>query len=205
MVFTWYFISDANSELELWSFESSKTWGIWGLSVPKKGLQGLVFGHIEAPPDPIAPIAPTPIHQQQWHHRWQMPCSYLAKAVFALVDVVGETRHLFQAPSLRPLCHRIHWSHLFLRHSDIVCFLHSSSKFWTREQLFRYAVFDGWSFLLHGMNFLFLMKCLVCTRLFNVILPPLALRARCWQLMASWAVASPSWTGHQVHHAIQCM
>ena len=123
----------------------------------------------------------------------------------SMVDVVGETRHLFQAPSLRPLCHRIHWSHLFLRHSDIVCFLHSSSKFWTREQLFRYAVFDGWSFLLHGMNFLFLMKCLVCTRLFNVILPPLALRARCWQLMASWAVASPSWTGHQVHHAIQCM
>ena len=50
-----------------------------------------------------APIAPTPIAQrpaawrrvslrghQQWHHRWQLPCSYHAKGNFALVDVVGE-------------------------------------------------------------------------------------------------------------------
>ena len=119
----------------------------------------------------------------------------------SMVDVVGETRHLFQAPSLRPLCHRIHWSHLFLRHSDIVCFLHSSSKFWTREQLFRYAVFDGWSFLLHGMNLFFRMKWSVFTRLFNVILPPPTLRARCWQLIASWhlRLVLGTWT------ATQCM
>ena len=77
--------------------------------------------------------------------------------------------------------------------------LHLSSKFWTEKQLFRYAVFDGWSFILHGMNLFFRMKWSVFTRLFNVILPPPTLRARRGQLIASWGISVLYWA------AIQCM
>ena len=65
---TLWSLHDANSESEHWSFESSKTWGIWGFpsaqfqKVCKASSLDIVCPmNVEASPDSIAP---TPIAQR---------------------------------------------------------------------------------------------------------------------------------------------